>query len=296
MIPNRIHFIFGLHPTFGEKPFSMVHYLSILSAFKVNNPDEIVLHYAYEPKGEWWERTRPLVQLNRVTVPEAIHGRALTHFAHKADVLRLQLLSTEGGIYLDADTFCISPFRPLFDSSTVMGIEPNAGLCNAVILAEKAAPFLTLWLEHYRTFTDEDWRSHSVIAPYRISKRHPELVRIENEYAFFFPSYDDPMRRLLWDAEVSIPRRIVGLARIVRDIPYYSRGDWPVRYSTYIRHLLLSRAAFFAKLRQSYCLHLWESLWWNAHLRDMSAASLAQSKGVFADLVVDVLGTILLGE
>src|SRR5687767_12052334 len=56
MIPNRIHFIFGLHPDFGGKPFSFVHYLAIASAAAVNSPSEIILHHAHEPAGEWWER------------------------------------------------------------------------------------------------------------------------------------------------------------------------------------------------------------------------------------------------
>lgn len=290
MIPNRIHFIFGLDPTFGEKPFSLVHYLSVLSAAKVNQPDEIVLHYSHEPSGEWWERTRSLVELDRVVIPETIHGRSLTHFAHKADVLRLEILMSEGGIYLDADTFCISSLRPLLDASTVMGIEPNAGLCNAVILAEKESPFLTLWHERYRTFSDDDWRSHSVIAPYQLSRLHPETVRIENEYAFFFPSYDDPMACLLWEENVSLRHRFAGFARVLSDVPYYLRGDWPVSFTPYLHHLVSSRSAFWARLRQSYCLHLWESLWWDAHLRDMSPHSLKQSKGLFAKIASEVLG------
>lgn len=57
MIPNIIHFVFGLEPDFGGKVFCLVHYLAIKSALLVNKPDKIFLYYCYEPKGNmWWEK------------------------------------------------------------------------------------------------------------------------------------------------------------------------------------------------------------------------------------------------
>ena len=49
MIPNIIHFIYGLDPSFGGKPFMLFHYLAIKSAYEVNKPDKIYFVYAYEP-------------------------------------------------------------------------------------------------------------------------------------------------------------------------------------------------------------------------------------------------------
>ena len=59
MIPNIIHFIVGLEEKFGNAPFSLIHFLAILSAKKVNNPEKIYFHYAYEPEGKWWEKAKP---------------------------------------------------------------------------------------------------------------------------------------------------------------------------------------------------------------------------------------------
>ena len=42
-----------------------------------------------------------------------------------------------GGIYLDIDVISIFPFESLRKHNTVMGIEHDAGLCNAVILSRK---------------------------------------------------------------------------------------------------------------------------------------------------------------
>ena len=41
--------------------------------------------------------------------------RPLTHAAHRADVLRLQLLIAQGGIYLDLDMIVLAPFTALLE-------------------------------------------------------------------------------------------------------------------------------------------------------------------------------------
>ncbi len=290
MIPNHVHFIFGLDQAFGGKPFSFVHFLAVLSAKKVNKPDEIVFHYEYEPEGEWWERAKPFLTLARVNAPRYFNGRALEHFAHRADVLRLQILLAEGGIYLDADTFCVTPFTPLLKESTVLGIEPNAGLSNAVILAAKGAQFLKVWLDTYSSFDSKDWRSHSIRMPFRLSKRHQDLLRIEGGQAFCFPTYDDPMHILLWKEEASLGQRVSGLFRVLRDIPYYLSDEWPVSFMPYLRSVLAQRADFYFRLRSAYCVHLWESLWWDRYLRDLAPEALSNRRTLFAALSADVLG------
>lgn len=295
-IPNRIHFIFGLQPDFGGKPFSFVHYLAILSAVIVNRPEECVLHYRYAPTGFWWEQAKPLVVLDRVLVPDSVKGRPISHFAHKADVLRLDILQAEGGIYLDADTFCIRPFNPLLVHPAVMGIEPNAGLCNAVILAERNSTFISTWRSGYSDFSDRDWRSHSVRLPYFIARAHPDLVHVESEYSFFFPTYDDPMHMLLWSGKMSLRERIVGIQRILANALYYAREDWPVRITPYLRHLASSRSWYYTRLSDAYCLHLWESLWWDSYLKSLSPQALRRSDGLFARLVSDVVGNAALAS
>jgi hypothetical protein len=293
-IPNRIHFIFGLHPDFGGKPFSFIHYLAVLSASIVNKPDEIILHYRYLPSGVWWDLAKPYLLLDQVPIPESVEGRPVSHFAHKADVLRLNILEREGGIYLDMDTFCIRPFTPLLTHSTVLGIEPNAGLCNAVILAEKNAPFIGVWKNGYSNFSDDNWRSHSVRLPYFLARENPDLIHVENEYAFFFPTYDDPMHRLLWSGEISFIQRSIGILRILAKSTYYLRGDRPKRVIPYIKHTLSSSSWYYSRLRNAYCMHHWENIWWDSYLKTVSPKTLRSSDGLFARLVVDVIGKEML--
>ena len=54
LIPNTIHFIFGLKPQNDEFLFS--YYISIYSAWKINKPDKIYFYYHYQPYGEWFNK------------------------------------------------------------------------------------------------------------------------------------------------------------------------------------------------------------------------------------------------
>lgn len=90
MIPNIFHFVFGMSPDFGGKPFSLVHYLAVRSAVELNKPEAALFHYQYEPAGEWWEKAKPLLKLNKISSPDSVSDNKLYHVAHKADVLRLR--------------------------------------------------------------------------------------------------------------------------------------------------------------------------------------------------------------
>jgi len=292
MIPNIIHFIFGLKSDFGGKPFSFIHLLAVLTAAKVNRPSKIFLHYAYEPTGEWWERAKPYLTLNQVTPPSEIFGRPLEHFAHRADVLRLEVLMQHGGIYLDMDVVCINSFAPLLPNDFVMGVEPGAGLCNAVMLASSGAEFIRVWYEKYRGFDGAQWAHHSVSVPYRLAKQHPWLIHIQDEYSFFYPMHDDVTHFYLWNRTPLWVRRRV-IEKISEHISVHIRNAFSLskRDRPYppLRHLLHGKRWQFEKLSQSFCVHLWESIWWN-DLQKMTPAAILEGAGNFARLIRKVLG------
>lgn len=209
MIPNVIHFIYGLDPTFGGKPFKLFHYLAIKSAYEVNKPEKIYFVYAYEPSSEWFDKIKPYVELVKVTPPSHIFGNKLYHYAHQSDVIRLERLLEYGGIYLDLDTICIKSLAFLLKNDFVMGEEyhlwsesPNEplekyykGLCNAVILSTSDSPFLKRWYESYSTFKskgkDDFWIEHSVVIPGKLAKSYSNEIKILGEEAFFYPSWDE---------------------------------------------------------------------------------------------------------
>lgn len=204
MIPKHLHFVFGLAPGKDGEPRSpsevrkelvagwgLVHYACLRSAITKINPTEVSLYLQNEPSGPWWELTKPLVNLVEVKAPSQIFGNPLTHYAHKADVIRLEKLLDHGGIYLDADVFVHDSFDHLLNNSVVMGKEGSKGLCNAVILAERNAPFLAEWYESYRSFDQAQWNYHSVTLPFELSKQSKFEGRVQKlpETAFFWPSW-----------------------------------------------------------------------------------------------------------
>lgn len=209
-IPKILHYVFlcdsGLP---NQKPWSLSHYVCVRSAIERIRPDTVVIHCDREPGGPWWELTRPLVTLARVEAPGEIFGNPLLHPAHQSDVLRLEILQREGGIYLDIDVFVQRDFDDLLDGhSTVMGREgPNGlyGTGNAVVLAEPGAPFLRRWSEEYRWFRgrgrEVHWSEHSVEVPGRLAREHPDEVTLLDERAFFWPLWTNEQLGLIFDPQ-----------------------------------------------------------------------------------------------
>jgi hypothetical protein len=253
MIPNIIHFIFGLTEDFGGRPFCLIHYLAVRSAYETNHPDKIYFHHCHEPSGEWWEKAKPYVELVRVTPPTEIFGNPLLHYAHVADVLRLEALLKYGGIYLDIDVLCLKSFAPLRRFETVMGDEGGGeGLCNAVILAMPEAVFIKRWYETYRTFRSTGkthfWNEHSVQKPLELSLEIPESIHIVSRFAFFWPHYHQfPL-----------------LFGVARHRPALQR----------LFGLLAQPANYLISKCFSYCVHLYESLWWDKYLKDLTPESM----------------------
>ncbi|MCU0914607.1 MAG: hypothetical protein MUC88_08600 [Planctomycetes bacterium] len=288
MIPNTIHFIFGLDEKFGGKPFSFLHFLAVYSAWKVNRPVDILVHYHYEPDTVWWREARKYVRLNRVKVPTEVFGNPLTHFAHKADVIRLEQLQQHGGIYLDLDVVCLNPFGPLLGHPMVMGCQAGTGLCNAVILADPHSEFLRVWRDSYRTFDQHDWSRHSVLLPFRLAQEHPDWIHVEGPYSFFYPVFNEPVRGDLWARPPLLRHRLIWVGKRLLDYAGQPRSfHTPLRY---IGHTLRPGRWHERTLARAYCVHLWEQLWWEPYLKDFTAARILQGASGFARVFRDALG------
>jgi hypothetical protein len=206
MIPKTLHYIFGLAPDSGGKPWSLVHYVCVRSAIERIKPRDVFFYCEYEPKGPWWELTRKLVDLQAIKAPREIFGNPLIHPAHRADVVRLERLIGSGGIYLDADVFVHRSFDHLLSNSTVLGKQVldsvDFGLCNAVILSEPQSPFLRRWYSEYRTFRsrgrDEFWDEHSVRVPLRLARQFPNELTVMPYRAFFWPTFQSDDIKLMF--------------------------------------------------------------------------------------------------
>jgi mannosyltransferase OCH1-like enzyme len=198
-IPNIIHFVYGLKEQNEE--FDLYKYIAIKSAYDVNKPEKIFFYYYYEPYGYWWDKIKSLITLEKIIPPEEIYGNKIYHYAHQADIIRLQKLIEKGGIYLDVDTICLKSFDDLLDNDFVMGSQTNSdntkiyGLCNAVILCKPNSYFAKKWLETYKTFRskgrDEYWDEHGVLIPLELSKIYVNDILILDHNTFFYPLWYD---------------------------------------------------------------------------------------------------------
>ncbi|RSH82224.1 hypothetical protein EHS25_005934 [Saitozyma podzolica] len=218
-IPNIVHYVYGLAP--GPQPdFPYFAYLSMRSAMMTLKPERVMFHCLTEPHGYWWDRVmnwegwsdenglkRGMVEV--VPARDVTHigkeNRPVVHYAHKADVIRLEVLLEHGGIYLDIDTFVLRPFADysLMLHDVVMGMEARqlnflrlpmsddemdpTGLCNAIIIARKGAEFLHRWMDTYDGFVEKHWAEHSVGMPWILARLYPTLITVMSERSFFWP-------------------------------------------------------------------------------------------------------------
>jgi hypothetical protein len=204
MIPKILHFCFGFSPAGGD--WGLAHYVCVKSALERIQPEQAYLYFEYLPSGPFWYLTSRIIDCRKVIAPRAVFGKPLIHYAHRADVFRLERLISVGGIYLDCDVFVHRDFEPLLANTVVLAKQTDTTLCNAVILAEADAPFLHRWFDEYRSFRstghDQYWDEHSIVVPGTLARAHPSELTILGSEAFFQPSWeDDDLKRIFVSSE-----------------------------------------------------------------------------------------------
>ncbi|CAO3611027.1 unnamed protein product [Cunninghamella blakesleeana] len=160
-----------------------------------------MFHYHYLPTGELFEKAKIYLTLNKVDLVPKVFDQPVTHFAHQADIIRLNTLNKYGGIYLDLDVISLRSLDNLLDNDFVMGHEGIGGaigLCNAVILSKPGSKFLQRWIQTYRTFNQSDWNYHSVVLPGKLATHFKDEIHIMNYTSFFWPLWDGNGLRTLF--------------------------------------------------------------------------------------------------
>lgn len=90
--------------------------------------------------------------------------------AHTSDILRMNILRSMGGIYLDTDVLVLRSFDELRRASHLtMGLQTFTKMCNGVILSSPSSAFLKDWYDGLYTanFTT-CWDCHSIELPSRL--------------------------------------------------------------------------------------------------------------------------------
>lgn len=222
-----VHFCFGMAPDFGGRPFGFSHYLAVRSAWEVLEPDAMVMHFAHEPGGEWWELARPMLQLHRVRPVEGIYGYPASHPAHRADIVRLAALIALGGIYLDTDVLVLRPFKSLGDPDFAAAWEFTGdgrlvGLSNAVLMAkagsrfaqlclEGHAPKKSLWSGFRANGKDHNYVEMSVRYPAMLASLCPTMVKTLPQETFLWADWSDAGLRKLFLEDIEVPKTALAL-------------------------------------------------------------------------------------
>ena len=217
MIPKIFHFIFGLKEQ--KKEFSIIYYLALKSCLSVNNPDKINFYYKYEPYGSYWDKIKHKLNLIKVDPPTEIFGIPIKHYAHQADIIRLQALIEEGGIYADIDTIFINKYpKHLYEKDFVMGMQGNEGLCNALMMSQKDSYFAKKWLgDHNICFKGgepgtEGWCTHSVYYPQHLANTiYSDNIHIEPPTSFFGFLYHQESLNGLFNSDIQLDSSIYSL-------------------------------------------------------------------------------------
>jgi hypothetical protein len=286
-------------------------YLAVRSASERLKPDTIFLHYTYIPSGLWFDRALPLLTLHQVDPVTEVFGNRLDHVAHRADVLRLQLLRDQGGIYMDLDVISIAPFSPdLTQADFTMGMEGHSGvtdaefvhaygrrhvLCNAVMVAKPGARFIEHWMDYYRrpqTFdSKKNWAAASVVVPAMIARKHPEDVNVVGPRTFFYPLWTRPGLNKLFEPSHADPLLFDG----------DSGGSGGSGGSSTVAGDSADKAAAAAAAAddsggKAYAVHLWDKVSYGPYTKDLTVRQIMEVDTSFHMLVRPFVRDLYLAE
>ncbi|XP_076802206.1 uncharacterized protein LOC143446456 isoform X1 [Clavelina lepadiformis] len=176
-VPNLVHFIW-----FGCRRFRVDHYITLLGAFRYQNPKLILFHTDCEPESEYWVVFKKIagatLRLVKRSPPLTIWGIPIKVVEHRADVARLQIMLEVGGIYLDTDSIVLRSVDSLRMDEMTLSEENVNCLANGMIFANRHSWFLQRWYWEYKYFVDAHWGKNSVLVPWAIWKLFPDKIKV----------------------------------------------------------------------------------------------------------------------
>lgn len=189
-IPKIFHFIW-----FSKgRPFNMIHYLTMKSAQELHPGYLIKLHCDAPPPENnfFFNKIKPFIVVNIIKPVEVLNNNYVYHFQHKADILRLDVLYEEGGIYSDIDNLFLKSldgFRNIPEGLMLShDRKEKKSLANGLIMATPKHPVIKEWREIYQTTWGTDlvinWYGHSTILPYELGLKYPHLINMQPSELF----------------------------------------------------------------------------------------------------------------
>ena len=188
VVPNVVHLI-----KTDPRPLTRFLFLNILSILHNLNPSTLYFHVTTPPHGFFWNLTRTYDSHRQIVVAEIkaesyrLAGqneipifRSDWADAHSSDIIRMNILKSMGGIYLDTDVLVLRSFNDLMNFDLTMGLQTFTKMCNGVIIASPKSKFLEEWYSGlYNASFKTCWDCHSIELPSKIwakqKKQHETL-------------------------------------------------------------------------------------------------------------------------
>lgn len=236
MIPKIFHYIYLK----GEKTnqFSLTHYLSIKSNIEVNKPEIVYFHCNEEPKNScWFDKIKSHLQIVPTELISDYKGKTITRLSHQADILKVTLMNTVGGIYSDLDSIATNPLPEEYFTydKPILTLEMNearselVGITAGFMMSPGHSDFFDKILDSYSEYdTNCSHGEFAIQRPLKIFLDNPELIHPR-------PAQD-------W----------IGI--------HFNRTE--------MAHLFLHKR--LELIENSYQIHLWENITWDRFLKPMT--------------------------
>lgn len=162
IVPNIIHYV-----RFNQTEYSFTDYIVLLAAMRNHRPDWFYIHTDVPGfTGTYWQKIMDdpdiskRIRIKHIDVPSEIFGQPLStgwRFFHGGDIARLKVMMQYGGIYLDNDVFVLHNLDKYRKYELAVNWDKNQFLGSQVIIANKDARFLSLWLDTYHEYHSDRW-------------------------------------------------------------------------------------------------------------------------------------------
>jgi len=183
IVPNLIHYI-NLKQSKLEFPL----FLNILSVWLHQKPDAIYLHCDdCEYNGKYWRALMTIPELKSILKINKLSNLKMNIFnikpgfiQHKSDVLRILVLMSFGGIYLDNDMILVNSLdKYRHFEMTVSWDSDKDGIGNQILIANRNARLLKSMFDGYRfNYKPEEWYYNGGYYPAEILLKDRNLAHI----------------------------------------------------------------------------------------------------------------------
>jgi hypothetical protein len=178
---DTIHFIYPV--TEKTRPWSPINDLAVKLACKHHGANRIMITTNDPSRLSPWVREN--IDIANVVLQTHIDGVEIKYPQYISDIMRLQILSNYGGIYMDTDMLLLKPIADLMSDKLVLSWEnpQRTSICNALMMSPPDNMFVNEWLRRLpKAMESATWANGGVVLPAQMAS-NPYL----NESCEIFP-------------------------------------------------------------------------------------------------------------